>query len=291
MSRLFDALRQSELRRSGQQFSVSRGSVTPADLLQAVESEALGFKCIRCVQPVVLPESRLVALTDERSLGAEKFRLLATRLKYLQEQRKVQKLLVTSSIAEEGKSVVAANLAITLARRTKQKILLLEGDWRQPVLARLMGLKGLKGCSEWVQDKEPITKFFYQVDKLQLWFLPAGTVPEQPLELLQSSRLSELLRQLTGWFDWVVVDAPPLLPLADVSVWTRLTDGILLVIREGKTPKKLLQKALGTLDNPMLLGVVLNEVTAPDQQYYQRYSAKSWGHKNGRRERTTTRPK
>jgi len=155
----------------------------------------------------------------------------------------------------------------------------------------LMGLKGLKGCSDWVQDKEPITKFFYQVDKLQLWLLPAGTVPEHPLELLQSSRLSELLRQLTGWFDWVVVDAPPLLPLADVSVWTRLTDGILLVIREGKTPKKLLQKALGTLDNPMLLGVVLNEVTAPDQQYYQRYSAKSWGHKNGRRERTTTRPK
>src|SRR2546427_9406576 len=86
-----------------------------------------------------------------------------------------------------------------------------------------------------------------------VWVLFAGTLREHPLELLQSSQLPQLLDQFTESFDWIVIDAPPLLPLADADLWTRLSDGVLLVIRENKTRKKILQKALDTLKNATLL--------------------------------------
>ena len=89
---------------------------------------------------------------------------------------------------------------------------------------------------------------------------------------MQSGRLSELLNQLTPQFDWIVIDSPPVLPLADTSVWTRLVDGVFLVAREGKTEKKQLQRGLEALDQSKLLGVILNSCTNTDHtNYYQRY--------------------
>ena len=92
------------------------------------------------------------------------------------------------------------------------------------------------------------------------------------MELMQSGRLAELIEQLTVWFDWIVIDSPPVLPLADTSVWSRLADGILLVTREGTTRKRELQRGLDTLDHSKLLGLVLNSSDSTDQSnYYQRY--------------------
>jgi Mrp family chromosome partitioning ATPase len=89
---------------------------------------------------------------------------------------------------------------------------------------------------------------------------------------MQSGRLSELMEQLAGWFDWIVIDSPPVLPLADTSVWTRLADGVLLVTREGITQKRQLERGLQALEKTKLLGVVLNSSTNTDHKnYYQRY--------------------
>lgn len=281
MSRLFEALRRSEQERVGRD-SVEPGPPgLPSDLLQTVEKESFGFEEVRSLPPAPRPLSRLVTLTQERSLGAEKFRLLATRLKHLQERRQVKKVLVSSSITEEGKSLVAANLAVALSKGTQQKVLLLEGDLRHPALASLLGVNPPRGLSEWLQAEEPATKFFYRLAGLRLWFLPAGVSPEQPLELLQSARLGEIMNQLAGWFDWIIIDAPPLLPLADANSWARLSDGVLLVVREGKTPKKFLQKALESVDNLRLLGAVLNESTVQEHSYYDYYAGRTAG-KNGR---------
>ena len=106
---------------------------------------------------------------------------------------------------------------------------------------------------------EPVSKFIYRFDDLQLWILPAGSAPEDPVNILQSSRFLELYKQLSTCFDWIIIDAPPLLPMADVSFWSRQADGLLLVVREGTTPKTILQKGLETLDNPKVIGVVLND--------------------------------
>src|SRR2546426_1224531 len=185
------------------------------------------------VPVVIKPDSRLVCLTQKDSLAAEKFRFLTVRLRRLEQDRPVKKLLVTSTIAEEGKSMISANLALSLARKKRQRILLVEGDLRRPTLCESFGLRNLPGVSEWLKSGSCKITNVYHIDEAGLWFLPAGSLPENPMELIQSGRLAELMEQLTLRFDWIVIDSPPVLPLADTSVWSRLADSILLVAREG----------------------------------------------------------
>ena len=225
------------------------------------------------VLPVSIREdSRLVSLGKEGSLGAEKFRFLAVRLRQLRQSRPLKKVLITSSIPEEGKSTVAANLACTLGRRKPQKTLLLEGDLRRPNIAAQFGLSNLPGLCEWLSGETP-TINIYRLEGLGVWLLPAGTTPQNPLELMQSGRLAALMEQLEGWFDWIVIDSPPVLPLADTSLWSRLADGILLVTRKGTTQKQQLQRGLETIEKSKLLGALMNSSSnASHSDYYQRYS-------------------
>jgi capsular exopolysaccharide synthesis family protein len=219
----------------------------------------------------VAPGSRLVSIEKEESLGAEKFRFLAVRLRQLRQTRPLKKVLVTSTIPQEGKSTVAANLACTLARRRPQKTLLLEGDLRRPTLATRFGIGRVAGLSEWFRG-EGSAMNIYRLDSLGMWVLPAGYSAENPLELMQSGKLSPLMDQLSAWFDWIVIDSPPVLPLADTSVWARLADGILLVTRPGVTEKQQLQRGLATLEKSKLLGALVNSSTdAAHSDYYQRY--------------------
>jgi Mrp family chromosome partitioning ATPase len=112
----------------------------------------------------------------------------------------------------------------------------------------------------------------YRLDTLGLWVLPAGSAPENALELMQSGRLPSLMDQLTEWFDWIVIDSPPILPLADTSMWAKLADGILIVTRRSVTEKKQLQRGLEALDRSKLLGAVVNGSSdAAHSDYYQRY--------------------
>ena len=98
--------------------------------------------------------------------------------------------------------------------------------------------------AEWLQSGQQTPSNIYRLGGPGFWLMPAGDPPANPLELMQSGRLSQLMAQLSSQFDWIVVDSPPLLPLADTTVWARLTDGVLLVAREGKTEKKQLQRGL-----------------------------------------------
>jgi capsular exopolysaccharide synthesis family protein len=220
----------------------------------------------------VKPSSRLVYFTEPDSLAAEKFRFLGVRLRQLQQTRRLKKVLVTSTIPEEGKSLVSANLAGVLARR-KQRVLLIEGDMRRPTLAQQFGLGRLAGLAEWLQSGQQTPSNIYRLGGPGLWLMPAGEPPANPLELMQSGRLSQLMTQLSSQFDWIIVDSPPLLPLADTTVWARLTDGTLLVAREGKSEKKQLQRGLEALKKSDLLGIVLNGCAHGDHEsYYQRYA-------------------
>lgn len=215
--------------------------------------------------------SRLVAVGEEQSLGAEKFRFLAVRLRQLRQSRPIKKVLITSTIPQEGKSTVAANLACTLARRKQHKTLLLEGDLRRPTVAQKFGLGPVPGLSEWLRG-ETESMNIYRLESLGLWVLPAGNAPENPLELMQSGKLSQLMDRVAEWFDWIVIDSPPVLPLADTSLWARMADGILLVTRKSITEKQQLQRGLEALDRAKLLGALVNGSTdAAHSDYYQRY--------------------
>jgi receptor protein-tyrosine kinase len=163
------------------------------------------------------------------------------------------------------------NLAVCFSKHTAERVLLLEGDLRKPTLGTHLGIGTLPGLGDWSLADKPIHKFIYRFDSLQLWVLPAGSTPENPVSILQSARFLELYSQLSASFDWILIDAPPLLPMADVSFWSRQADGLLLVVREGRTPKTILKKGLETLDNPKVIGVVVNDAHGLEKSYYEHY--------------------
>ena len=225
------------------------------------------FESLRCTIP---PENRLVCLSQENTLAAEKFRFLGVTLKGLQRERQLKRVLITSTIPQEGKSMVATNLACTLGRTTQQKILLVEGDVRRPSLSDLFGAEKVPGLCECLLGERDLRKSVYHLVEPGIWFLPAGAVPKNPLELLQSATLSAMMNQLSSWFDWIIIDSPPVMPLADTSILARLADGILMVVRQGVTEKRHLERGLEAIDAKKLIGSVLNgsrRRTAADYYY------------------------
>jgi capsular exopolysaccharide synthesis family protein len=274
MSRIFEALQKSEAKRASGAFV---SSPLAEEILDTAEQETMalaprpgGFITL----PLSIPYgSHLVAITQKESLAAEKFRYLGVKLRQLQQGRNLKKILIGSTLPEEGKSMVSANLAATLARRQQQKVLLIEGDLRRPVLAQRLGHIGLDGLTEWLIEGQSPLPNIYQLEDAGFCLIPAGSPPENPLELMQPDRLQGLLSRLSLLFDWIIIDAPPLLPLADATVWSKLSDGVLLVVREGKSEKKYLQRGLSAVDPKSLIGVVINSCSNTDHKnYYSRYA-------------------
>ena len=255
-------------------------TVPPPDTLpqESAQPEELSAGAVQHAEAVeypeivldVSPESRLVALTDPNGLGAEKFRALVTRLDHLRKQRELKSLQVTSSVVDEGKTLVAANLAITLAKYSGARTLLVEGDLHRPTLAYLLGVNGVFGVNDWwTRGNQEIEAFVYRLSGIPLSFLPAGNPFDQPSDLLRSARFMNAFAQLVSQFDWIIVDSTPMLPIVDVNLWSRLLDGTLLVVREGVAPVKALRSGLKALNQPKLIGVVVNEAMEFDNASYQ----------------------
>jgi protein-tyrosine kinase len=283
VSRIHDALRKSEME-NRQPVLAAPDPSQAAKVVSNGMAQLLELDGSRCISAKVSPDAHLVALTDPFSLGAEKFRALATRLDHLRGSRELKSLQVTSGAKDDGKTLTAGNLALTLARRTSSKILLIEGDLHKPAVAALMGLDQSLGLSQWWSEPDAdIARFIRQLKGMPLWLLTAGIPCDQPSDILRSARFAKAFAELLGWFDWIVVDSTPLLPMIDANLWSRLVDGTIVVVREGVTPVKALKKGLQGLDNPNLIGVVLNEASEFDQaSEYDRYYLGQRNGKNGR---------
>ena len=271
MSRLYETLRRIELQ-SGKSDPVQIASLQPVELVNSAMAQPSELEGSPTAKIEINLKSRLVALTDPRALGAEKFRALVTRLENQRKMRELKSLQVTSAVVNEGKTLVAGNLAVTLAKHTGSRVLIIEGDLHRPTLASLLGMTQLQGIGEWWaarEEKERISQYVYRLSEIPLWILGAGVVSDQPSQILQSARFAETFVRLASWFDWVVVDSAPILPLVDANLWSRLVDGTLLVVREGVTPIRALKKSFESLDNPKLVGMVLNEASEFDRTNYQ----------------------
>lgn len=223
----------------------------------------------RTISASASPDSSLVSVADADSPAAEAFRLLGVRLRNLRETRSLQRVLVTSTVPREGKSMVTGNLACTLAGSGRTRTLLLEGDVRRPTQSKVFGLKESPGLCEWLQSTSSLSDSVYRLDPFGFWIMPAGSCSSNPLELLQPGRLTVLMSQLSEWFDLILIDSPPVLPLADTSMWMKFADGILLVTRQGVTEKLPLQRGLEAIDPQKMIGAIINSSkNLPHTDYY-----------------------
>ncbi len=246
------------------------GASAAIERTPAVPSSGI-FGQFQTLKVTLAPQNRLVCFSDNESPAAEAFRLLGVRLRNLRRDRPLKKVLITSTVPQEGKSTVAANLACTLALTTQQKILLLDGDLRRPSLSGKFGIGRNPGLCECLKGDDALSRCIYHLGDASLWILPAGSSQSNALELLQSGQLSRIMDHLAEWFDWIIIDSPPVLPLGDTSVWARLADGVMLVTRQGTTEKRHLQRGIEALEPKKLIGALLNcSQSSSDYNYYYR---------------------
>ena len=267
MSRIFEALKKTGA------VNLVDESAAPQNAAEFIDQTADSSALLGCPTFSVssTPQARLVSISDEHGLAAEKVRVLGTKLRHISARRQLKTVLVTSSMKGEGKSVIAANLAITLAKSAHLRVLLIDGDFRQPTLATKLGCTPQKALSDWWREPLPVQQLLHKEKDLQLWFLPAGRFENQPLEVLQSPRLAELMKQLTETFDWIVIDSPPMVPLADSRVWASFADGVMVVVREKYTQLDPLNQTIETVEPKKFLGIVMNDTHVSESKYYPAY--------------------
>lgn len=218
---------------------------------------------------------RLITATNPRSPVAEAYRQLRTNIQFSSLDRPIKTLLVTSTSPEEGKSTTLANLAITMAQADR-RVILVDCDLRRPVLHQLFRVGNGVGLTTVVANRDAQEIPFAPTEVPGLLLLPSGPLPPNPSELLGSNRMAEVIEQLKQQADYVLFDSPPIVVVTDAAVLASKVDGVILVIRAGKTKREYAQRAKAMLDkvNANLLGVVLNGVRY-EPTLHQYYAADS----------------
>lgn len=201
----------------------------------------------------------LVSQLDSRTGRGEAFRTLRTNLRFVDVDNPPRTVVITSSVASEGKSTTSCNLAITLAS-AGVRVILVEGDLRRPRVADYMGLEGAVGLTDVLIGRARLDDVLQPWGASKLAVLTSGALPPNPSELLSSSQMSELLTGLKTRADIVLIDAPPLLPVTDAAILGRGCDGAILIVRQAKTTREQITRAMEALSSvgARVLGTVLN---------------------------------
>ncbi len=215
------------------------------------------------------PDLNLVMKWRPMSAVAEQYRVAATRLALMSTERKSTVVVVTSALKGEGKTSTALNVGYALAHDLGKKTLLIDCDLKQPRLNVYAGIGADPGLSSVLQDDgSAVQDSILKLDESPLWILPAGSTLQRPVELFKLKRLGALLAGLREQYDYIILDAPPILPLADMNVFASMGDILALVIRSGDTSTDIVQKALKALKPSGQAGIILTGIQANETPYY-----------------------
>jgi len=270
VSRVYDALKKLEEQGKDIASDSSKAPIVPPKTAEQ-------FLSAPALHAQIGPQSRIVVFNDRRSPGAERFRLIRMALRNSKAGKLQQVLLITSPLPQDGKSTLALNIATSLAEEGKVKVLLLEADLHRPSLLQHLGLDPAPGLSEVLEGRAEPAAVVRRIEPLGFYLLPAGRPPDNPTELLQTDRFSALLRDSRACFDWVLIDCPPVFPLADVTALKAHADGVLLIARAGATPRETVQEAIQLFKQGQVIGLILNAADEVNQLYAHYYYRKDAG--------------
>jgi len=213
----------------------------------------------------------LIVATDSDPVAAEQYRILYTMLEAISIRDYSKSFALTSAIKGEGKTTTTLNLAYVMAKEFRKKTVVIECDLKNPtIISNHLVTVPKFGLEEVVKNKADLKTALLHVTGSALYILPAVSPARNSIEILSSQAFSQLLDALKTEFDYILMDCPPILPLADVNIIAKMAEGMLLVVKAGKTPKDLVLKAANSLSGTNIVGVVLNgAVKAPKQYYYQ----------------------
>lgn len=214
----------------------------------------------------------LMTHNEPRSLVAESFNHIRTYLESITRPKGMSTFLVTSSSPQEGKTDVAVNLAISLAE-VGRKVLLLDADLRRPRLHNTFALKPIPGFSELLSGDATTGEVIHKASIANLSVIPCGKLSDRPAELLETSALAEILRELKNQFEYIILDSPPILPVTDALILADVVDGVIQVVQGDKTRREIALAARNRLSKckAQMVGIILTQIRSSSGHYYNHY--------------------
>ena len=275
MSRVYDALRRAE--QSGlPPVSAAVGSAIPS-----LESQSLHgiLELVREIPFNPNPEAHLIDMTRPDAAPTEEFRALRTRLNHMQTLQPIHTMVITSPSPAEGKSFSAVNLAMAESNIAGNMTLLADFDFRRPIIHNIFQVDRSPGITDYLLGKVALHEAIRKIAGTNLCILPAGEAVLNPLELLNLREVKLLLNQLPSVFNWIILDSPPLLFAADANLMSTLCHGTLLVVRIGATTIDSVTRAMQSLCQNNVLGIIVNgarrgELYSKYTYYHSYYYAK-----------------
>ncbi len=252
-------------------------------LRKAPPASAGKLDVFKTVTPVAsISNEHLVTITQPDSSVTEEYRKLKSMLIRATKENFLNTIMVTSSIDGEGKSITAINLAITLAQEIDHTILLIDTDLRKPQVHEYLGIKPKYGLSDYLMRDIDITDILIKTGIGNLVVLPAGNRVKNPVELLSSAKMQELIKELKHRYidRYIILDTPPIVPFAETIAISSYVDGVLFVIKEGHAQKKIIENAMNIMQDLNVLGIVFNGANAENldghysSYYYYKYRRK-----------------
>jgi len=216
------------------------------------------------------PESHLLDLNNSHETPAEEFRTLRTRLNHLQTLQPLHTIVVTSPSPAEGKTFTAVNLALAQSHLAESSVLLGDFDLRRPIVHNLFQIDRAPGLSDYLTGQCTFAQAIRRVEGMNLYLLPAGTPVKNPLELLNMRQAKLLFEELPRSFSWAIFDTPPLLFSADANLLATMADGTILVVKIGSTTFDNVTRAMQSLCENNVLGIVANGARA--SELYSKYT-------------------
>jgi protein-tyrosine kinase len=293
MSRIYDALQRADIERQAAQGKDAAENAEPyfvsgSEDLPPIEA---GVSLENTVLHSWKPSLVSLPTLGDRGEGIEQFRGLRSQIYQFRDQNPLKTILVSSGIPAEGKTFVAANLAVSLARNRNNTVLLIDADLRRPALHSILGAPSTPGLAEYLAGTAEVSDILQRNENPRvveagimhaipdLAFIPSGAGGDNSSELVANHRIEELVAALSPHFDWILIDSPPVLAFADAIDLARAADAVLLVARGAATPFDVAQRAQAAFANSRILGFVLNAVKdAPRRtSYYYDYDKQEAG--------------
>jgi len=224
-------------------------------------------------------DKNMVTLLKSQSFEAEQFKILRTNLLFPSSGRSPRTIMVTSAVPDEGKSLITANLAVSIAQSIQEYVLLIDCDIRRPCIHTQFGFGHVPGLSDHLSRGIPVSSLLLKTMVKKLSILPGGTHHHNPSELVSSQQMSRLLQEVKYRYSdrFIVIDSPPPKMTAESSALSRQVDGVLLVIEYGRTSREMVSELINTIGKEKILGVVFNKLDMRFAQYYGLGKIKSYG--------------
>ena len=269
MGKIFDALEKASRQTRRKEPSLSaknkgkggdrltKGNVVPfTDLLNQKQDQC--------------PDPNLVAFYNPQSIEAELFKVLRTNLLFPANGRPPKSIMVTSAGPGEGKSLVSANLAVSIAKGIEEHVLLIDSDLRKPSIDNYFGIVQAEGLSEYLTIGRDVSRYFTKSPVEKLTILTAGEPPANPTELLTTQKMKVLLDEVSQRYAdrYIIIDSAPPAVASETAAVAKYVDGIIIVVRAGKTPRHAISEVIEQLGKEKILGIVLNHSDQNMKKYY-----------------------